>query len=193
MLDALLCNQKTKISHRPTLSLIMFRYRSILVNIQSTWLFFFISLFTTVSVAADSSGSLEPSSDDAAPLIRLEVFDNNNPHKNDNESAAEENNVSSSIERFVQPFTRWAEDQIHDAGLIRSPSVQEKNIFEPKGSLTLREAIQHATSRYPGTVLSANKVIFEENLSYQVKIISAQGVVKTIKITEPNYIEKGQK
>jgi len=50
--------------------------------------------------------------------------------------------------------------------------------------MTLREAIQHATQRYPGTVLSANKVLSEETLSYQIKIISAQGVVKTIKITE---------
>ena len=41
-------------------------------------------------------------------------------------------------------------------------------------------------------VLSANKISSEEALIYQIKIISAQGVVKTIKISEPHKENKGQ-
>jgi len=115
--------------------------------------------------------------------------DSKDTHENSN-LLPEEKSTPSRIELFVQPFTRWAEDQIHDTGLIWSPQVTEEKPPKKHVTVTLREAIQLATQQYPGTVLSANKVPDEETLSYQIKIISAQGLVKTIRITESHKNQK---
>jgi len=136
------------------------------------------------ALAVDLTRSLEPPGDKTERQTKVEVSEDSAFVQDEDTSFSEEETTPSSIERFVQPFTRWAEDQIHDTGLIRSPQVAEDKPSLRYGVMTLREAIQHATQRYPGTVLSANKVLSEETLSYQIKIISAQGVVKTIKITE---------
>lgn len=166
------------------------RYEGALMRIRSL-LLCLMALLNSQLLAADPTSSLEQANENQMHPARVEVFDDNRPTDDNKESPSEEDSSPSSIERFVQPFTRWAEDQIHDTGLIRSPQVQENSPPQQKETLTLREAIQHATQRYPGTVLSANKVKSEETLSYQIKIISTQGVVKTIIITEPNNNNKG--
>ena len=85
--------------------------------------------------------------------------------------------VTTPIERFVNPLTRWLEEQIH----------QKRSVKEPRNtpaatSLTLRTAINMAQQTHPGKVLSAEKVKSEELLSYRIKIISDKGIVKTILI-----------
>lgn len=87
------------------------------------------------------------------------------------------------MERFVWPFTRWLEEKVHNTSLIRSPDAKlQDEQAEPQG-LNLREAIQQASDRYPGTVLSADKLEQDGKLEYRVKIISPQGVVKTLSVT----------
>ena len=175
------------ISQHPTSLLVTLSYKRSIVSAYTFSLFSFISLFTSIAVAVEPSNSLKRHNEGEAHLTRVEVVDDSLLIQGKNEPLNDENSGSSSIERFVQPFTRWAEDQIHDAGLIRSPQVQENTTLKQQGALTLREAIKHATRQYPGTVLSANKVKSGETLSFQIKIISAQGVVKTIKITKPRH------
>jgi len=154
-------------------------------------------LLPSASFATEPKPQLELSGDEAESHThaeshtKAETSEYNLVAQDEDPPLSEEKTTPSSIEQFVQPFTRWAEDQIHNTGLIRAPQVTEDEPPLKHESMTLRAAIQHATQRYPGTVLSAKKVLSEEALSYQIKIISKQGRVKTIKITESHETHQG--
>jgi len=68
--------------------------------------------------------------------------------------------------------------------LIRSPDTgQAKDPTDAvSGQLDLRTAIKRATRIYPGTVLNAEKVTDNGVISYNIRIISGQGVVRTIAV-----------
>lgn len=94
--------------------------------------------------------------------------------------AEKEGDTTQKVERFILPATRWIEQTVRKTPLIRSP---EKPDTSPVGQIDLRTAIKQALRVYPGTVLNAEKSRTEGRMTYRVRIISAQGVVKTIAVS----------
>lgn len=91
--------------------------------------------------------------------------------------------TSNKVERMVWPFTRWIEKKVQDTPLVHVPKNGSKSSSKPKaGVIDLRTAIQRATSVYPGTVLNAEKKTRDGDVTYQIRIISDKGVVKTIPV-----------
>ncbi len=88
------------------------------------------------------SQTIEVSLDVEAEQAPLDNEEDNQDLDRDTEPSSVENR--SSIERFVQPFTRWAEDQIHNTSLIRSPHKQLDTPAKMPGRISLRDAIKHA-------------------------------------------------
>lgn len=84
----------------------------------------------------------------------------------------------SKVEQLVWPFTRWVEEKVQSSPLIRSPKETKTK------PLQLRGAIQQAVNRYPGTVLSAERQTADSADKFRIKIISKQGIVKTIWVNE---------
>jgi len=82
-----------------------------------------LALCFSSALAVDLTRSLEPPGDKAERQTKVEVSEDSAFAQDEGNSFSEEETTPSSIERFVQPFTRWAEDQIHDTGLIRSPQI----------------------------------------------------------------------
>ena len=99
-------------------------------------------------------------------------------HQADTMSQAD---ITNKVERFVLPITQWIEAAVHNSPLIRLPEKEQPPINLSKG-LDLRSAIKQANERYPGTVLNAEKQTLNEVEIYHIRIISQQGVIKTITI-----------
>lgn len=100
--------------------------------------------------------------------------------KRDNKKNEE---TSNKVERMVWPFTRWIEKKVQDTPLVHIPKNGSKSPTKPKaGVIDLRTAIQRATTVYPGTVLNAEKKTQNGDVTYQIRIISDKGVVKTIPV-----------
>ncbi len=98
--------------------------------------------------------------------------------------------ATSQVEQFAWPFTRWFEDTVR-----RTPIIRTQENVEPSGAsggLTLRAAIQQATSIYPGTVLGAKKSLADSQTTFHVRIVSEQGIVKTIVVKDPAITEEGE-
>jgi len=97
----------------------------------------------------------------------------------------ENSDTTNKVERIVWPFTRWIEKKVQGSPLIRTPKVPPITEKTSK-TLDLRGAIKQATTRYPGTVLNADKRTEEGAVTYQIRIISEKGVVKTIAVNGSN-------
>ena len=89
--------------------------------------------------------------------------------------------TTNKVERFVLPITQWIEEAVRNSPLIRLPEKEQPPINPSKG-LDLRSAIRQASERYPGTVLNAEKQTLDGVNIYHIRIISQQGVIKTIAI-----------
>jgi len=96
-----------------------------------------------------------------------------------------------SVERLITPITQWVEGKIQTISVVK-PSVysREKRLFNVQ--MTLREAIKLARKEYQGTILGADKIETDSHLSYQIKILSNQGIVKTITIDGSKTSELNQ-
>ena len=86
------------------------------------------------------------------------------------------------VDRFIIPLTDWVEEKVQRTTLLNSAVEARKTSQKNTKGLSLREAIKRASNQYEGTVLSAERIDQEGVLSYQVSILSKQGVVKTILI-----------
>lgn len=109
-------------------------------------------------------------------LSGIAVAQQNNPTANKPDA----NSTSQKAEHFVEPFKRWAEDSVQNSELLQ-PSKPKAKRPKTAAAISLRQAINRARQQHQGTVLSA-KYQAQRN-SYLIKIISAQGVVKTIVIS----------
>lgn len=77
--------------------------------------------------------------------------------------------VDETLEDMVTPIKKWVEDQMHESDPVPQNQPSDNH---------LRQAIKHATTLYPGTVLSAQYI----NQQYKIKIISSQGVINIVTI-----------
>ncbi len=75
--------------------------------------------------------------------------------------------IDETMDEMVQPLKKWLE--YNDKPLKKSSAKPRKSI---------RQAIKEATLRHPGVVLSVKK----EDITYQIKILSKQGVIQLIDI-----------
>lgn len=89
------------------------------------------------------------------------------------------------VERFVMPMTNWLEEKLQDSSVMNpargNKSAPPKEASEK--SLTLRDAIKKALSTHKGTVLSADRIEKNGNLSYRIKILSRNGVIRMVDIS----------
>lgn len=113
-------------------------------------------------------------------LSVLSAFSWSNDNQSDNTEDKEPELRRSSAERAVMPFTNWVEDKIQDSSLLK-PSPYSKDKIKLKGK-DLRTAIKYATKMYPGTVLSAKRIESDQGEQFFVKIISSEGLIKTIHV-----------
>lgn len=95
-----------------------------------------------------------------------------------------ENKESESFEKFVMPFTKWVEGQLHNSPLINPTQNTKTTRQNAKSQNKLRLAIKAALVEFPGIVLSATKHQKQESTVYQIKIISTDGIIKVISITD---------
>ncbi len=83
------------------------------------------------------------------------------------------------------PMTNWLEEKLQDSSVMNpargNKSAPPKEASEK--SLTLRDAIKKALSTHKGTVLSADRIEKNGNLSYRIKILSRNGVIRMVDIS----------
>jgi hypothetical protein len=94
--------------------------------------------------------------------------------------------MTNKVERFLLPITQWIESAVHNSPLIRLPEKNQSPINISKG-LDLRSAIKQANERYPGTVLNAEKQTLNGVEIFHIRIISQQGIIKTITIGQDEF------
>lgn len=90
----------------------------------------------------------------------------------------------SSVERFVMPFNQWVEEKMQGSSILNPTSRQQSQTIESKPGISLRQAIEQARNIQPGTVLSAERIETNGQLSYRIKILSEAGVVRMVMIPE---------
>ncbi len=88
------------------------------------------------------------------------------------------------VERFIMPFTHWLEEKVQDSVIANPVEQQKRQQKNSNGKLSLRGAIERAREQYPGTVLSADRIKSEKGLSYRIKILSDDGVVRTVAVDD---------
>lgn len=88
------------------------------------------------------------------------------------------------VESFVMPFTHWVEDKIQNTDIMKPSVYVQEASPEPAKGIGLRGAIEKARAEFEGTVLSADKITSEGQLVYRVKILSKEGVVKQIEVSD---------
>jgi len=93
-----------------------------------------------------------------------------------------------SVERLITPITQWVEGKIQTISVVK-PSVYSREKNSLNVEITLREAIKLARKQFQGTILGADKVETDSDLSYQIKILSSKGIVKTITINSRKTAE----
>lgn len=117
------------------------------------------------------------------PVVKAESSSGAQVEQSENAATVkqEESDTTSKVERFVAPVTRWIEDAVRDSPLMRQ-SEGGKKPSEPQtnNGMDLRTAILSATNQFPGTVLNAEKETLDGVVQYRIRILSEQGVVKTV-------------
>ncbi|WP_169917395.1 PepSY domain-containing protein [Oceanospirillum multiglobuliferum] len=104
---------------------------------------------------------------------------------------SDNDDVTNKVERITWPFTRWVEERVQRSPMIRTP----KGSLSKDGTsrtLDLRSAIKQASILYPGTVLNAEKQTRNGVATYLVRIISEEGVVKTITVNASNASDESK-
>ncbi len=138
-----------------------------------------LSVFFSTLVLADSTDS--PLDEDGSPL--------HSPSDNTFEAApspneSEKKGKNHTAERFVMPVTQWLEKKAHQSRVLNPTGSKVAKPPQKKSNTTLRQAISKAQNTYPGTVLSATRFSESENtMIYAIKILSAEGVIKEIRIS----------
>ncbi|WP_103654310.1 PepSY domain-containing protein [Agarilytica rhodophyticola] len=89
---------------------------------------------------------------------------------------------ASSVERIVMPFTQWVEKRIQNTSIVKPSVFPNKNKRQQHKGISLRQAIELARREYKGTVLGAERIEEKDNLTYRIKIISKDGVIKVIEV-----------
>ena len=87
----------------------------------------------------------------------------------------------SSVERLFTPLTHWVEEKIQQLPVVK-PTAYTRQRKQDTSGITLREAIKLARKQYQGTVLSAAEVEGDKKQSFEIKILSAEGIVKTVSV-----------
>lgn len=99
-------------------------------------------------------------------------------------------NLASPPERAITPLTSWVEKKIQDSELVE-PSGYKRKTHDHSHKSRMRWAIEQARAQYSGTVLSAKKTEQGGAITYHVKILSADGIVKTLDIADAEKSEQG--
>ncbi|BFM08686.1 PepSY domain-containing protein [Halioxenophilus aromaticivorans] len=85
-------------------------------------------------------------------------------------------------ERLITPVTGWIENQAHKSRLLNPDNSLKTPAERQQNNSNLRQAIVAAQELYPGTVLSAERVIVDKNNIYKIKILSPSGTIREIEI-----------
>lgn len=94
------------------------------------------------------------------------------------------------LERAVMPVTRWIEDKIHNVYKAESSTSPTEASSGP--AIGLREAINLAREKHGGTVLSADRIDDEGDITYRVKILLGEGIIKMVDVNGKPQALEGQ-
>ena len=86
-------------------------------------------------------------------------------------------------ERLLVPITDWLENKAHRSTVL-NPRAQTDSSAKRKSYDKMRSAIETAQRQYPGTVLSAERQQQSDSVFYKIKILSAQGILKEVSVSE---------
>jgi len=98
------------------------------------------------------------------------------------------------VERLLTPITQWVEGKIQKMSVVK-PTVFSREPDNKSSGITLREAIKIASNQYQGTILGATKVEENNKLTFRIKILSSEGVVKIISVNgyQPQVLNQEMK